>query len=151
MDSSSRSWMIWLIGGVALIAAMAAAGIAAAWIPSDDANPTASASIDLSGLGAMPADTRAAYEAAPSHRDLFSHLPCYCGCGLLKEPHGSLDRCFLLPDGNVEAHASGCKICTDIATQALVMEAQGLDHATIRAQIDQQFARVGPPTDTPLP
>jgi len=99
----------------------------------------------------MPADTRAAYEAAPSHRELFAHLPCYCGCGLLKEPHGSLDRCFLLPNGRVEAHASGCKICTDIATQALAMDAQGLDHATIRANVDAQFARAGPPTDTPLP
>lgn len=142
---------MWIAGGVALIAAMATAGVATAWISSDDGSPSAHASIDLSHLGDMPADTRAAYEAAPSHRELFAHLPCYCGCGLLKEPHGSLDRCFLLPDGKVEAHASGCKICTDIATQALAMEAQGLDHATIRARVDEQFARAGPPTDTPLP
>ncbi len=143
--------MTWLAAGVALVAAMTAAGVAAAWTSSDGKESTASASIDLSGLGSMPPDTRAAYEAAPMHRDLFAHLPCYCGCGLMKEPHGSLDRCFLLPDGSVEAHASGCKICTDIATQALVMEAQGLDHATIRARVDAQFARAGPPTDTPQP
>jgi len=143
--------MNWLVAGVALVAAVAVAGIAAAWTSGDDGGAITTASIDLSGLGSMPPDTRAAYEAAPSHRDLFEHLPCYCGCGLLKEPHASLDRCFLLPDGSVEAHASGCRICTDIATQALVMEAQGLDHATIRARVDQQFARAGPPTDTPRP
>ncbi|TAK65710.1 MAG: hypothetical protein EPO22_04530 [Dehalococcoidia bacterium] len=151
MDSSLRGTLMWIAGGVALIAAMATAGVATAWISSDGEGPSARASIDLDGLPDMPADTRAAYEAAPSHRELFAHLPCYCGCGLLKEPHGSLDRCFLLPDGKAEAHASGCKICTDIATQALAMEAQGLDHATIRARVDEQFARAGPPTDTPLP
>ena len=151
MDSSSRGTLTWVFGGIALIAAMAVAGVATARISGGGGKSIASASIDLSGLGSMPPDTRAAYEAAPSHRELFAHLPCFCGCGLMKEPHGSLDRCFLLPDGKVEAHASGCKICTDIATQALVMEAQGLDHATIRARVDQQFARAGPPTDTPLP
>jgi len=142
---------MWLVAGVALIAAMATAGVATAWLSPGESGPSAHASIDLSGVPDMSADTRTAYEAAPSHRELFAHLPCYCGCGLLKEPHRSLDRCFLLPDGNVEAHASGCKICTDIATQALAMEAQGLDHSTIRARIDEQFARAGPPTDTPLP
>ncbi len=151
MDSSGRGTLTWIIAGVALIAAMAVAGVATSWISAGDEGSAAQASIDLSGLGSMPPDTRAAYEAAPMHRDLFAHLPCYCGCGLLKEPHASLDRCFLLPDGSVEAHASGCKICTDIATQALVMEAQGLDHSTIRARVDAQFARAGPPTDTPMP
>ena len=108
-------------------------------------------SVDLSGLPKLPADTRQAYEAAPSHRDLFAHLPCYCGCALLKEPHASLERCFLVPDGSFEAHASGCRICTDIALDALAMEAQRLDHAAIRARVDDKYARAGPPTDTPLP
>ena len=151
MDSKRRGTLAWIIGGVALIAAMSAAGVATAWLSSGSSAPAAHASIDLSGLGDMPAATRAAYEAAPMHRDLFQHLPCYCGCGLLKEPHASLDRCFLLPNGTAEAHASGCKICTDIATAALAMDAQGLDHATIRDRIDQQFARAGPATNTPKP
>jgi hypothetical protein len=151
MDMKRSSRWVGVAAGLALIAAMAVAGVATALLSSNHSDSTAHASIDLSGLGDLPADTRAAYEAAPSHRDLFAHLPCYCGCGLLKEPHGSLDRCFLLPDGRVEAHASGCRICVDIATQALVLESQGLDHASIRARIDEQFARAGPPTDTPLP
>ena len=151
VGSNLRGTLTWIIGGIALVAAMAAAGVATAWIAPADEGPSAHASIDLSHLGDMPADTRTAYEAAPSHRDLFAHLPCYCGCGLLREPHASLDRCFLLPDGTVEAHASGCQICTDIAIEALAMEAQGLDHPTIRARVDEQFARAGPPTDTPLP
>ena len=149
VDSSGRGTLTWIIGGIALIAAMTVAGVAAAW--TSTGGESRRASIDLSGLGSMPVDTRAAYEAAPMHRDLFAHLPCYCGCGLLKEPHASLDRCFLLPDGKVEAHASGCRICTDIALDALVMEAQGLDHTAIRARVDEKFARAGPPTDTPRP
>jgi hypothetical protein len=132
VDNNRRSALIWIAAGLALIAAMTVAGVATALLSSGGSGSTAHASIDLSGL-------------------LVAHLPCYCGCGLLKEPHGSLDRCFLLPDGRVEAHASGCRICTDIATQALVLESQGLDHASIRARVDEQFARAGPPTDTPLP
>jgi hypothetical protein len=151
VNGGLRGTLAWIIGAVALVAAMAAAGVATALIAAPDHGTVAHASIDLDGLPDMSADTRTAYEGAPSHRELFGHLPCYCGCALLKEPHASLDRCFLLPDGKAEAHASGCQICTDIAIEALAMEAQGLDHAAIRARIDEQFARAGPPTDTPLP
>jgi len=142
----------WLLASVAVLALAAAVATAAVWTvrgTSHDAG--ADAAVDLSGLPDMPFDTRHAYQAAPSHRDLFAHLPCYCGCALLKEPHASLERCFLLPDGSLEAHASGCRICTDIAVDALAMEAKGLDHAAIRARVDETYARAGPPTDTPRP
>jgi hypothetical protein len=108
-------------------------------------------SVDLSGLPKMSAETRSAYEAAPSHQVLYGHLPCYCGCALLKQPHASLRDCFLKPDGSFEAHASGCKICTDIATDALAMEKNGADHTAIRAAIDAKYVRAGPATKTALP
>jgi hypothetical protein len=148
-DRQRRGRLRWLAGSTAFVAVVAAVAAAAVWTAV--AGGSGGASVDLSGLPDMPADTRHAYEAAPSHRDLFAHLPCYCGCGLLKEPHASLDRCFLAPDGSIEAHASGCRICTDIALDAIAMQAQGLDHGAIRARIDEKFARAGPPTDTPLP
>lgn len=144
-----RDLVRWLGAGVALLAILTAVAVAMIWTTA--AGRSGGTSVDLSGLPGMPADTRQAYEAAPSHRDLFAHLPCYCGCGLLKEPHVSLERCFLLPDGSFEAHASGCRICTDIALDALAMVAQSLDHAAIRARIDEKYARAGPPTDTPPP
>ena len=144
-----RGLLRWLAASIALLAVVAAVVIAAVWTTA--AGGSGETSVDLSGLPNMPGDTRQAYEAAPSHRDLFAHLPCYCGCGLLKEPHASLERCFLVPDGSFEAHASGCRICTDIALDALAMELQGLDHAAIRARVDEKYARAGPPTDTPLP
>jgi hypothetical protein len=150
VDSNRRrGLMTWLVASVTVVVAVAAAGVAVT--VASGGGGSSRMTMDLSGMPGMAADTRAAYEAAPSHRDLFQHLPCYCGCGLLKEPHASLDRCFLLPDGSAEAHASGCRICTDIATDALAMAAQGLHHATIRARIDAKFTGAGPPTDTPLP
>jgi hypothetical protein len=138
----------WLAPSITLLAVVAAVVVAAVWASAGGSGGTR---VDLGGLPDMPAGTRHAYEAAPSHRALFAHLPCYCGCGLLKEPHASLERCFLERDGSFEAHASGCKICTDIALDAIAMEAQGLDHAAIRARVDEQYASAGPPTDTPLP
>lgn len=144
-----RSLLRWLAASIALLAVVAAVAVAVVWTTAP--GRSGRTSVDLSGVPGMPADTRQAYEAAPSHRDLFAHLPCYCGCGLLKEPHASLERCFLLPDGSFEAHASGCGICTDIALDALAMEAQGLEHADIRTRVDEKYARAGPPTDTPLP
>jgi hypothetical protein len=148
-DSRRRGVLRWLAASVALLALVAAVIVAGAWMTAS--HRSGATDVNLSGLPDMPADTRVAYEAAPSHRDLFAHLPCYCGCGLLKEPHASLERCFLAPDGSLEAHASGCRICTDIALDALAMQAQGLDHTAVRARIDEEFARAGPPTDTPLP
>ena len=138
-----------LAAGGALVLVVAVVAAAAAW--TTVIRRSGATGMDLSGLPAMPDDTRHAYEAAPSHHDLFAHLPCYCGCALLKKPHASLEHCFLAPDGSFEAHASGCRICTDIAIEALAMEGEGLDHAAIRAGIDAKYARAGPPTDTPLP
>jgi len=149
-ETSRRRGVIrWLAASMALLAVVGAVATAAVWTAT--AGGSGGTNVDLSGMPDMPADTRHAYEAAPSHRDLFAHLPCYCGCTLLKEPHASLDRCFLLPGGSFEAHASGCRICTDIAIDALAMEAEGLSHTAIRALIDVKYARAGPPTDTPLP
>jgi hypothetical protein len=91
------------------------------------------------------------YEAAREHRDLFAHLPCYCGCSLLKPPHASLERCFLRPDGSAEPHATGCRICGDIARDALAMGREGRTHTEIRTRIDATYADTGPPTDTPRP
>lgn len=152
MSATSSKRRRWLAGTAAVLV-LVTGGIITAIELTSSAGPEASADthVTTAGLPDMPADTRQAYEAAPTHADLFAHLPCYCGCVYLDVPHASLERCFLLPDGSFEIHASGCKICTDIAIDALVMDGQGLDHTAIRAAIDAKYVRAGPPTDTPLP
>lgn len=107
--------------------------------------------LDLSGLPEMPGERALAYREAAGHRDLFQHLPCYCGCALLEEAHGSLDRCFHAPGGSLEPHAAGCRICAEIALLAANLQHRGVSHADIRAQVDETFGGVGPGTDTPMP
>jgi hypothetical protein len=110
-----------------------------------------SAAIDVAGLPDMPAERAAAYAEAAGHRELFQHLPCYCGCALLDTPHDSLDRCFFAPGGAVEAHAAGCRICAEIALMAANLAHRGVAHVAIRAQVDRAFAGTGPATNTPPP
>jgi hypothetical protein len=106
---------------------------------------------ELEAFQRADGDTRAAYSAAVSHRDLFTSLPCYCGCVRLLEPHRHLLDCFITPDGALESHALGCLVCVDIALEAVAESERGLSTAAIRALIDEKFALAGPPTETPLP
>ena len=143
----------WRLGLAALTAAsmsVSAVLIARAIGNRDDATHT-SVSGWLGPLGDITDDTAQVYIDAAAHRELFAHLPCYCGCSLLKPPHASLERCFLRPDGSAEPHANGCRICLDIAKDALAMDREGLTHAEIRVRIDASYEGVGPPTDTPRP
>ena len=135
-------------------ALLAAGGIAAmvaivAVVPSsEETSARDHASLDLSSASA---EVRQAYQLALARRDLFAHLPCYCGCVLLDEPHRSLADCFVRADGSFDTHASGCRICVDIALDAEAASQRGLDHAAIRALIDEKYAKSGPGTSTPLP
>ncbi len=141
----------WRLGLAALTAAsMSVSGVLIARAIGDRDDAThASVPGWLSPLGDAPEETVAIYAAAQEHRDLFAHLPCYCGCSLLKPPHVSLERCFLRPDGSAEPHATGCRICVDIARDTLAMNDEGRTHAEIRARIDATYEGVGPPTGTP--
>jgi hypothetical protein len=100
---------------------------------------------------ALPAQAHDAYLAAEQHQDLFVHLPCYCGCAVLPEPHRHLLDCFLKPAGGYDTHASACSTCVDIALAAVKADADGLGHAEIRAMVDATFSDRGPPTKTALP
>ena len=63
--------------------------------------------------------SRDAYQLAVDNRQLFSQMPCYCGCARLPDkPHQNLDQCFFMADGSFEKHAAYCTICADIATAA---------------------------------
>jgi len=111
-------------------------------------------SVAMAELGAMPADVMAApqvvseaYRFAAANPDTLSQIPCYCGCGAMG--HQSNYNCFWQNDGKVDTHALGCGICVDIAQDVRRGLEQGRSLETIRGQIDADYSRFGPATDTP--
>jgi hypothetical protein len=92
----------------------------------------------------------AAFRLAVDNRELFSQMPCYCGCAKLDVPHQNLDQCFFLPDGSgFEEHAAYCTICADIATAAVNWQSEGKTTAEVRRLVDKEFGERGPGTNTP--
>lgn len=91
--------------------------------------------------------TAARYEFIAANEDLAQHIPCYCGCG--PQGHGSLRDCFLAADGSYEQHGAWCHICLEEARDVERLQAEGVTPALIRAYIDAQYSRFGPPTNTP--
>jgi hypothetical protein len=90
-----------------------------------------------------------AYRLAVDNRQLFSQMPCYCGCARLDVPHQNLDQCFFTGDGSFEAHAAYCTICADIAIDAVRWQSEGNTTAEVRRLVDEKFGDVGPSTSTP--
>ena len=102
----------------------------------------------------MPAAVRSAphrvqeaYRFAGANADVLSQFPCYCGCGPMG--HGSNYACFWQNEGVLDSHALGCGICVDIAQDVMRGMQQGRSLAEIRAQVDKDYSRFGPATDTP--
>jgi len=93
--------------------------------------------------------SRNAYQLAVDNRQLFSQMPCYCGCERLDMPHQSLDQCFFMADGSLEQHAAYCTICADIAVDATRWQSEGNTTAEIRRLVDDKFGDLGPGTNTP--
>ena len=92
----------------------------------------------------------AAYRLAVDNRELFSHMPCYCGCARLPDmPHQDLEQCFFMADGSFEMHAAYCTICADIATDAARWQSEGKTTAEVRQLVDEKFGDVGTATNTP--
>lgn len=93
-----------------------------------------------------PQTVRAAYRFAATHAHELHQIPCYCGCGAMG--HGSNYDCFWQAEGKFDEHALGCGICVDIAQDVRRGLERGHSMAEIRAQIDADYSRFGPPTDT---
>ena len=94
---------------------------------------------------------RVPYQLALANPDLFSQIPCYCGC---RGVHKNVKECFvreIKPDGAVVWDDMGlaCKICQDIVQDTRQMVRQNKSLAEIRIAIDQKYSRFGPSTDTP--
>ncbi len=94
-----------------------------------------------------PQRVREAYRFAAANPDVLAEIPCYCGCGGMG--HESNYSCFFQDTGAMDTHALGCGICVDIAQDVMRGMNRGGTLAEMRAQIDKDYSRFGPPTDTP--
>ena len=103
------------------------------------ATRTTAAPLDLATMGP---DIAAHYEFAAAHGDVYTQIPCYCGCDRTLG-HRNLKDCFVRADGTGwDAHASGCAVCTNESTAVRDSLAAGVAPADIRTQIIAQY---GPP------
>jgi hypothetical protein len=93
-----------------------------------------------------PQVVRDGYRFAATHADVLRQIPCYCGCGAMG--HGSNYACFWQENAQVDEHALNCGICVDIAQDVRRSLERGQSLAEIRAQIDADYSRFGPATDT---
>ena len=96
---------------------------------------------------AAPSSVTDAYRFAAVNAEVLQKIPCYCGCGAMG--HESNYDCFWQSEGKMRAHALGCGICVDIAQDTLRGLEQGHSLLDIRQQIDTDYSRFGPSTDTP--
>lgn len=108
----------------------------------------------LAAMESMPPEVQsAAYEVALAYRyaavapDILKQIPCYCGCAPMG--HDSNYACFWTDDGELEPHGLNCGICIFTARDTWEGLQQERTLAEIRAQIDADYSRFGPSTDTP--
>jgi hypothetical protein len=114
----------------------------------------AGTALNLADVDSMPLEVQnapnrvaEAYRFAAANRAVLKKIPCYCGCGPMG--HDSNYACFWQDEAVVETHAMDCGLCVDIAQDTMSGLRQGRSLSDIRDQIDADYARFGPSTDTP--
>jgi len=148
------TWIVTGFAAVLVVPLVVILVMVASQARSDEGNPTAAST--SAGPGDLPdfvytsADSVAAYRLALEQGDLFAQMPCFCGCvNLPQDAHRTLLDCFVNEDGSLDAHASACTICEDIALDAARWQDEGVTVAEIRNRIDEKYENYGPATDTP--
>lgn len=106
--------------------------------PSDVYAAPKPATVSLSELPAAMSDT---YHYAAEHVAEFMAIPCFCGCQQ-SLGHRNLEDCFVTPDGDWDAHASGCGVCTAEAVAAKELLDTNTPIDVVRKAIVDRF---GPP------
>lgn len=96
----------------------------------------------------------ALYQGAIDHGDVYSQMPCYCGCAIYQHPHTSLMSCFIkdkAADGSITwtDHSTTCDICTGVAELTLAELGKGTPLAQIREMVHAKYKYTGVWTDTP--
>lgn len=89
-------------------------------------------------LDTVPGEIATHYAFARANHDVYSHIPCYCGCEATLD-HRYLFDCFVTPDGGWESHASGCSVCIDESKMARRLLAGGAHPEAIRDAIVARY------------
>lgn len=131
----------WLLGGLLVVMVGVSVYMTAtteAPAPTVTSAPTDMLAVAPGGvieLADIPEPFLVHYEGASDHPDVFSVVPCFCGCEAMLEHRHLLD-CFVRPDGEGwEAHATGCGVCLGEAEQVLALIADGIPPDEIVEQI----------------
>jgi Protein of unknown function with PCYCGC motif len=140
----------WL--GLIIVFVVASASLAGCGTTNARQNENAH-NVVMAEMSAMPRQVQSApqlvrdsYRFAATHADALHQIPCYCGCGAMG--HRSNYACFWQESGQVDGHALNCGICVDIAQDVRRGLERGQPLTEIRAQVDADYSRFGPPTDT---
>ncbi len=93
------------------------------------------------------------YTFAMRHPEVLTYIPCTCGCGGMG--HESVWNCYVRrieADGTVvfDEHAAGCRICQDIARDAIRLWQRGSPLPEIWQAIDAAYPGQQTPTDYPV-
>jgi hypothetical protein len=138
----NKAGIIALLLIVGVVAVMAWAIIGLNKPPSESVNY-----VQLPAYAYASAKSEQAYrislDPAIQNEDVFSKIPCYCGCGGMG--HESLKSCFL------DDHGSYCGICQEEAIDTYEMVKKGYSIAQIRDEIDAKYGgdRFAEGTNTP--
>lgn len=118
-EPETGGWLRIIFGELAVVAVILA-GVAllvrgASNADASDARVTPKpATVLLTNLPSAMSDT---YQYAAKHVAQFMAIPCFCGCQQ-SLGHRNLEDCVVTPDGDWDAHASGCGVCTAEAVAA---------------------------------
>lgn len=140
---SDRVWPKIMLAELAIVAVIAL-GITALVRGASGADPddrVVAAASPTVALADLPDGMATFYRYAGAHLAEFAQVPCYCGCdGTLAHRH--LADCFVNDDGDWDAHAAGCAVCTN---EAAVVREQLDTGASIQQVRDSIVERFGPP------
>jgi hypothetical protein len=139
--SGRTFWIVLSVVAVVVLGAVGG-GIAVLLGGSHDQPPAAVAAGGVVELSAMPGHVAEHYRFAAAHPDVYSEVPCFCGCDATLDHRFLLD-CFVRPDGGWEAHASGCGVCLEESRMIRSMLARGSGTAEIRADVIDAFTMDG--------
>jgi hypothetical protein len=142
-------WLMLLAAPAILLPALAVIGVSVLAGGRGQAEPTPLASTEFPEFVYYSAKSEQGYRLAVENRQLFTLMPCYCGCANIPDdPHRNLLDCFIKDDGSFDPHASGCEVCDDIAIDVAQWRTEGKAPSEIHSLVDAKYQSYGPSTDS---
>ena len=145
--------ILWIVGGllaVAVVPLLALLVFFASRSGSNDGETNAAAQAEFPAFVYTSEESVNAYRLATERGDLFSRIPCFCGCtNLPQDPHENLLDCFIDEDGTFDRYGATCNVCIQSALDAADWQDEGGSIAEVRKGIEEKYGAFGPGTDTP--